>query len=209
MDTKRKIVQANKYDTRIIADILGEAFYNDPVLCHIAGRAGLARDIFELEFRNLYARLNCSFYMINESNEIMGCAVWAKPGQTFDSSPLKMLRIFWTILSRAGIESLKRSIELSGVLDRNHPQEPHYYLHAIGVKNSFRGKGVGSGLLVHVLDMADKEQVLTYLENSNELNIPLYKKYGFKVIEKKNTPNEGPPIWFMRRSPKISNLSRD
>ena len=111
---------------------------------------------------------------------------------------------------RVGFNSLKRFIELAEFLDRNHLQEPHYYLHAIGVKNSFRGKGAGTcSLLAHVLNMADNEQVPAYLENSNELNLPLYEKYGFTVMEKKNTPNGGPPIWFMRRSPRIPNPLND
>ena len=209
MGNRREIIKASLDDTCVIADIIGEAFYNDPILCHLAGRAGFARDFFESEFRNIYAPLDCSFYIIDENDNVMGCALLAKPGQTPNSSPLALLRVVETILDRAGIDSFKRFIELAELVERNHPREPHYYLHAIGVKDSFRGKGVGSSLLAHVLDMADNEQVPAYLENSNELNLPLYQKYGFKVIEKKNTPNGGPPIWFMHRSPRISNPSND
>ncbi len=205
MGNTREIIKANLDDVNIIADVLGEAFYNEPIFVHIAGRADFARDFFESEFRNIYALLDCSFYIIDENDQVMGCTLWAKPGQTLSSSPLALLRVAETVLDGAGIDSFKRFVELAEFLERNHPREPHYYLRAIGVKNSFRGKGVGSSLLAHVLDMADNEQVPAYLENSNELNLPLYQKYGFKVIEKKNTPNGGPPLWFMHRSPKISN----
>ncbi|MEM9274568.1 MAG: GNAT family N-acetyltransferase [Cyanobacteria bacterium P01_F01_bin.143] len=99
------------------------------------------------------------------------------------------------------MSSLKRFNDLSKLIDKYHPQEPHYYLHAIGVKNAFRRKGAGSSLLAHVLDIADNEQMPAYLENSNELNLSLYQKYGFKVIGKESLANEGPPIWFMYRSP--------
>ena len=202
MSNRKKIIKASLKDTSIVADILGEAFYSDPIICHSAGREGISRDLFELEFRNIYAPLNCSFCIFDENENIMGCALWAQPGIKLSVSLPTIAMIGWTILNRAGVHSLKRFIELAEFLDRNHLQEPHYYLHAIGVKNSFRGRGAGSGLLAHVLNMADNEQVPAYLENSNELNLPLYEKYGFTVMEKKNTPNGGPPIWFMRRSPK-------
>ena len=205
MDNRKEIIKANLNDIGIITDILGEAFYNDPIIYHLARRAGFARDLFELEFRDIYASLNCSFLIIDENKEKMGCALWAKPGQTPNLSPLGTIRLVWAILNRVGTSSLKRFNDISELIDKYHPQEPHYYLHAIGVKNAFRGKGAGSGLLTHVLDIADNEQMPAYLENSNELNLSLYQKYGFKVIGKENLSNEGPPIWFMYRSPKILN----
>ncbi|MEM1370171.1 MAG: GNAT family N-acetyltransferase [Cyanobacteria bacterium P01_H01_bin.15] len=82
----------------------------------------------------------------------------------------------------------------------------NFYLHALGVKARFRRQGVGSRLLAHGLAMADQAQMPTYLENSNEANLSLYQKHGFEVIEKADTPNGGPPIWFMYRSPMMPNI---
>lgn len=199
------IIKASLADTSVIADILGEAFYNDPIVCYAAGRPGLARHLFAAEFRHLYARLGCSFYIRNEQEQMIGCALWAKPGQRLDPSLLAQLNIAWAVFKFAGLGALQRGLALDAFLKGNHPQEPHCYLHAIGVKSTCRGQGVGSRLMAHGVKMADHEQVPAYLENSNELNLPLYQKYGFEVIEKKNTPNGGPPIWLMRRPLQVTN----
>ncbi|MEM9274567.1 MAG: hypothetical protein AAGA80_16635 [Cyanobacteria bacterium P01_F01_bin.143] len=91
MGNRKEIIKADLNDTGIITDILGEAFYNDPILYHLVRRAGFARDLFKLEFRDIYASLNCSFLIIDENKEIMGCALWAKPGQTPELSPLSTI----------------------------------------------------------------------------------------------------------------------
>jgi len=100
-----------------------------------------------------------------------------------------------------------RGMKVADFVDIHHLKEPHYYLHAIGVKRAFQGQGVGGSLLAHGLAIADRDQMPTFLENSKERNLPIYQKYGFEVIAKKNLPDNGPPMWFMRRSPRQQQLS--
>jgi hypothetical protein len=40
-----------------------------------------------------------------------------------------------------------------------------------------------------------------YLESSKEKNVPFYERNGFKVRERFEVPNGGPPIWLMWREP--------
>ncbi len=39
-------------------------------------------------------------------------------------------------------------------MDALHPQEPHWHLPLIGVDPAHQGKGIGSALLSHILDVA-------------------------------------------------------
>ncbi|KAJ8131636.1 hypothetical protein O1611_g1989 [Lasiodiplodia mahajangana] len=52
--------------------------------------------------------------------------------------------------------------------------------HQIG--ENCHGRGIGSALLRSVLDLADHEGLLAYLE-STRVGAPLYRRYGYKVID--------------------------
>ena len=79
------------------------------------------------------------------------------------------------------------------------PVEPHYYLEYIGVEPAFQGKGVGSAILMHLCERADKEKVGCYLENANPINTPFYQRFGFQITQEKEII--GIPTWFMWRPP--------
>ncbi len=41
-----------------------------------------------------------------------------------------------------------------------------------------------------------------YLESSKERNVPLYRRFGFEVIEEHRSKVGSPPIWRMWREPR-------
>lgn len=63
-----------------------------------------------------------------------------------------------------------------------HPTEPHWYLPLIGTDPLHQGKGFGSALLEHAIRRCDKDRLPAYLESSSPGNVPLYERFGFKVI---------------------------
>lgn len=196
------LINATLEDTGEIATILGEAFDDDPIISYMLGNSGRANDFFRALFQYIYLPFDCSFYVSNGDEEMMGCALWSKPGQDPNALSLGFFQVLWHNRRNISFDSLKRLLAISSLCQRYHPQEPHYYLCALGVKAPFRRQGVASRLLTHVLAIADQEQVLAYLENSKEQNLTLYQKHGFEVIDQHVLPN-GSPIWFMQRSPQV------
>ena len=67
-------------------------------------------------------------------------------------------------------------------MDALHPQEAHWYLPLIGVDPAQQGKGIGSALLSHVLNVCDGQKVLAYLEATSPRNVPLYERHGFEAV---------------------------
>jgi predicted acetyltransferase len=57
-----------------------------------------------------------------------------------------------------------------------------WYLVYIGTRPTGRGKGHARRLIEHVTDMADKEGRVVYLESSNKVNPPIYRKFGFEGV---------------------------
>ena len=56
-------------------------------------------------------------------------------------------------------------------------------------------------MLAEVLAGADSAGVPAYLESSNERNLPLYVRNGFRVVGELRALGHGPTIWRMWRAP--------
>ena len=63
-----------------------------------------------------------------------------------------------------------------------HPHEPHWYLAMIGVDPGKQGGGLGGKMLAHTLAECDRDGLPAYLESSNPLNVPLYRRYVFEPL---------------------------
>lgn len=136
---------------------------------------------------------------MNEAGD--GAAIWQPPGQRPDGTlhDLAMLR---TLVGVSGPRGVLRSVSAFSLTEKLRPKEPHYYLLAIGVDRSRQGHGIGSLLLAAMTDRIDREGIGSYLESSNERNLPLYERFGFEVREVIALPDGGPTLWAMWRRPR-------
>jgi GNAT superfamily N-acetyltransferase len=87
-------------------------------------------------------------------------------------------------------------------MDAHHPEEPHYYLFAIGTHRNARGKGVGSTLMQAMVDRSDDEGVPAYLENSKPRNEAFYARHGFVAGDLLPMPSGCPAVQPMWRTPR-------
>lgn len=106
-----------------------------------------------------------------------GAALWLPPGSHSDEQVLVPL------LKRTMPDSRQDDMfEVLGQMDLYHPKEPSWYLPMIGVDPGLQGHGYGSMLLRHALRLCDQDGLPAYLESSNPKNVPLYERFGFKII---------------------------
>jgi GNAT superfamily N-acetyltransferase len=88
---------------------------------------------------------------------------------------------------------------------RFHPQERHWHLAFVGVDPRFQGTGLGAEVLRPVLDRADAEGTLCYLETPFRQTHGFYGRLGFELtreLQPDETPFEAPaPVWTMSRRP--------
>ena len=92
--------------------------------------------------------------------------------------------------------------EVSELVKKTHPEEPHWYLAVIGSDPTVRGGGFGQALMRSRLDRCDAEHAPAYLESSNPDNIPYYMRFGFEVTGEIKLPDGGPSMWPMWRAPR-------
>jgi ribosomal protein S18 acetylase RimI-like enzyme len=200
-DPDRTVRKASPQDTSAVAAILGDAFGDDPVLAWIVPddqrrHAGLDRYFLALT-RHFYL----PHHEVYLTEGASGAALWLPPGISSGSvfTPA-MIPILWYLYRSAGLAGLRRADQISSALLAQHPPQPHYYLHAIGVRHDRQGHGAGSALLRHMTERCDREGAQAYLESSNARNIPLYERYGFRVTHEWRA-NGGPSLWPMFREP--------
>jgi len=93
----------------------------------------------------------------------------------------------------SAVEEAKKSLNLGS----------HIHLLMMGVSQEFQGKGFGGKLLRALVEKAETEKKLIYLETQKENNVKLYEKYGFSVKKKIILPEPlNLPMWLMVRQVK-------
>lgn len=142
-------------------------------------------------------------YAANRGGEIVGVAAWLPPGW-FPLSVRRQLRAAPDIarIFRAAPRSLGRLLRFTSGLAKLHPEQPHWYLEAVGVEPGAQGMGIGTRLLEPVLARVDEEGQPCYLETMTERNVAWYRRLGFEVRSAGVAFTVGgPPNWTMLRRP--------
>jgi GNAT superfamily N-acetyltransferase len=190
------IIKAQPKDGALLGEILGNAFTNDPAFNWVIPDRRLYARFFQLLAERLY--LQHSLVFIDASHR--GAAMWLPPGVSAQVPPgLRQLWLVLRLVAHSGAGILKRLGEAQQVMDRHHPQQPHYYLHAIGARLENQGQGIGSALLKEVTRLCDQQQMPAYLESSSARNVELYQRHGFEVQAEQAIGQGGPPLFFMWR----------
>lgn len=192
-------VREAQLDQRVeVSATLADALAGDPVFSWLfpsqRRRDARMRRLFALELA--YWVLPAGGRALT-TDDFRGANVEVPPGSSTMTVPLRgavgLLRVF-------GV-GLRRAARLQALFDRNHPQEPHYYIRTLGVATRFQGQGLGTALLQPTLDRCDRERVPAYLEASTQRSAALYQRLGFIHLGELRLPDGGPPFWPMLRPP--------
>ncbi|WP_254274377.1 GNAT family N-acetyltransferase [Haloarcula marina] len=127
--------------------------------------------------------------------DFSAAALWLPPGESFDEEAIGAL--FQETLSE---DRQEQAWTLFEQIDSYHPNEPYWFLPAIGVDPPHQRRGLGSVLMKHALATCDEEETLAYLESSNPENIQLYVRQGFKILGTIHGETM-PPVTPMLREP--------
>ena len=78
------------------------------------------------------------------------------------------------------------------------PPEPHWLLDQIAVEPVAQGRGIGGAILRFAIECAARQELPLCLETGRPGNVPLYQRFGFRVMREADAPEGGPHIWFMQ-----------
>jgi ribosomal protein S18 acetylase RimI-like enzyme len=128
---------------------------------------------------------------------IEAVALW-RPPNAWHIPPLQYVTNGAAFIDVFGLGGGLQVMGIMDVIERRHPHEPHYYLQAIGTDPGKQGKGFGGVVMRRHLAVADAAAAPCYLESSKDINIPIYKSFGFEVTGEIKLAN-GPTLWPMWR----------
>ncbi len=187
---------AGATDTELLATILADAFHEDSVVRWIIPDSKYDQKFFTIDLRQAYLPYRHCWVLAGGE----GAACWLPPEAEVKGAPiLPLLSVFVPIILKYGFQCVKRGGVIEQVFAEHRPKQAHYYLHMLGARHDQQGKGVGSALLTEGLKVVDQKGMPAYLESSNESNLPLYERFGFRTTSEQTLGNDGPRVWFMWR----------
>ena len=182
-------------------DVLTAAFASDPVVSWI-GRRDAKRDYGRrAAFRYFVDKFGLPCNELWTADDHSAAAIWVPPERADLKQPWwDEVMAIPTIVAFTGLSGVARVDAFRKAVDKQHPKDrPHFYLMTIGVDPRFQGQGLGSALLDATLAKIDARGLPSYLESSNERNVPLYKRHGYQVTSEFRPMPDAPPLWGMWR----------
>ncbi len=189
-----------------VAAVATEAFADDPFFSFLSPSVRLRRRGLAIYWRASVASLGERGLIlgVRRDGRLVGVAAFVRP----DGYPLPAMAqirqagaAFWALVARpAAIVSGSKYLL---AIDKAHPREPLWYLEMLVVEPSAQRGGVGGALQDHVYRLADQEQVPSYLETQKAENLGYYRRFGYEQVQELHPVKKGPPLWTMRREPRL------
>ncbi len=196
---------ATQRDVPDLAAVLARAFAEAPFYSYLTGTAPernqRMRDGWSGLLRHASDRLSTTY----TTDDLAGVAVWHPPGYG-GASFIGSLRLLPSVARLVGgMRRLRGVSRAVAELERHrhrHAPNPHFYLSALGVDPGRQREGIGTALLRPVLERADDQKMPAYLETATAVNVLMYERVGFGVVEELTLPGTDVHGWLMLRRPR-------
>jgi ribosomal protein S18 acetylase RimI-like enzyme len=193
--------RATKADVAGTSEALARAFERDPnwawFLPDEASRVARLRLVFASYARHIALRHGNDCFT---TDGYAGAALWVPPGHG-KMSARDTLRTFPDWIRAIGWRELLRAQRGLASFAAVHPHEQHYYLPFVGVVPEAQGQGLGTALIMPVLDKCDRDNVPAYLEATSEDSRRCYERLGFETRSEERIAGDGPVFFPMWRTP--------
>ncbi|WP_156687649.1 GNAT family N-acetyltransferase [Mycobacterium sp. Marseille-P9652] len=194
---------ARESDIRELSRTMSRAFYDDPVMMWILPNPPSR----PAQLRRLFAAITRHHHLSGGGAEVacdgpgIGAAALWDPPNRWQHSGREEFAMMPSMIRAFGLRT-RKALAVLELMKSVHPEEPHWYLAAIGSDPDVRGKGFGQVLMRSRLDRCDAEYCPAYLESSKPENVPYYERFGFEVTREIRLPEGGPTLWAMWRPPR-------
>jgi len=194
--------RADSADLKPGAAALASAFSTDPILNWLIASKVEERLVmlFQGSLRGELAKSEHIVDVAGDGQTVRATALWHDVDD-WDSPTPPMRQLLPRLWQLFGTRTL-RAMRISPAMTSVHPEEPHRYLHFIGVHKEAQGSGLGGALLTSMTQECDELGLPAYLESSNPVNNALYHRFGFVDRGLVPLPKGAPPMLAMWRDPR-------
>lgn len=130
------------------------------------------------------------------TDDFAAAALWVPPDVHSDAEAMGALAM--QAIPQGDQEKV---FSFMGQMGEYHPTERHWYLPFIAVDPMHQGKGLGSALLIHALQICDRDHLPAYLEATSPDSRRLYERHGFEALGEIQAA-DSPPLFPMLRKPR-------
>ncbi len=194
-----EVSRADRDRMPALAAVLARAFLDDPIIrWPLPDDADDVEDRVRSMFTWAYVDL-ADLGMVWETAGGDGVAVWVPPGgaEQLIESDQHVREQLATLTDDDG----RRYGVLWDWIEAQLPDEPHWFLDALGVEPGRQSRGIGTALVRWGLDRAAADGVPVTLETGRLETVRYYDRFGFRVVREGKPEPAGPHVWFMRLDP--------
>ena len=140
-----------------------------------------------------------------DSEELNGFAAWLPFGFTGNKALPFLLHGGIPLFLHSGFGLIGRLLTFENYamnLKREFTDHYDWYLFNLSIKKEAQGKGIASKLMRPMLEFCDAERMVAYLETNKEVNVGLYRHYGFDLMREELVPGTPVMHYAMARRPK-------
>jgi GNAT superfamily N-acetyltransferase len=179
------------------AATLGRAMRDNPINVAVYGgdparREARLRRLFRTLFRTTSAQTPL---VAVEGDTLVGVAGIAPPG-TCQPTLTAQLRFAPGTLA-LGPAAARRFLRWLGAWAQRDLDERHSHFGPFGVEPTRQAHGIGTRVLHEYCRRIDAEATTGYLETDKDVNVRLYERHGFEVVDE--GPVLGVHCWYLRR----------
>ena len=140
-----------------------------------------------------------------DSEEMNGFAAWLPFGFTGNKALPFLLKGGLRLFFHSGFGLIGRLTTYEKYamnLKKQYTDNYDWYLFNLSIKKEAQGKGLASKLMRPMLQFCDDERMVAYLETNKDVNVGLYKHYGFDLMREELVPGTPVMHYAMVRHPK-------
>ena len=184
--------------------MLARAFHDDPLMRYTIPdpdeRARLLPAMYESMIR--FGMLAGEVHATADTPE--GVAIWMPPNAkwTRENMEASGMHEIPTLIGDGAYQRYREVVGREWQVRLREVPGPGWYLFILGVEPRVQRRGLGGGLMHPILERADTEQLVCYLETENERNVAFYLKQGFDLVVSEEAGASGVRFWTFRRIPK-------
>ena len=188
---ENRLYIVQKSDFEELVKVTGEAYIDYPLHVHFFGGKNVREGLEQIMRVNLYSMYDEGI-IYADSKDLNGFAIFLPPGFKGTNT----LPFIWNggfkIIFAQGIKSIKIMANFESfamAFKKKYTNHQDWYCYNLCVKQSAQGKKISSKIMKPILNYFKLNNKLCYLETNIAANVPVYKHFGFKVMEKAMVPN--------------------
>jgi len=192
----------SKYQIKLASKVLSQAFHNDPLMLYLFPDS-TERENKLPSMMELLLRIGIKYGIVHTTSpKLEGIAVWFPSNKAKVTTWMGLLNGGISYFFKHGSKAVKKQNRFYNYIYSVHKHlipSHHWYLSIIGINPQCQGKGLSRVLFDSMLNKIDDQNIPCFLDTNNEKNLPIYARFGFKILKEYEIPGTSIVNWAMIR----------